>query len=50
MTISQKRLIVVQLDEYLTILDKSLVALEYSYHKQRQSILSKTFLWHLKVT
>lgn len=34
MTISQKRkLIVVQLDEYLTILDKSLVALEYSYDK-----------------
>ena len=34
MNISQKRkLIVVQLDEYLTILDKSLVALEYSYDK-----------------
>jgi 23S rRNA U2552 (ribose-2'-O)-methylase RlmE/FtsJ len=34
MTISKKRkLIVVQLDEYLTILDKSLVALEYSYDK-----------------
>ena len=34
MTISQKRkLILVQLDEYLTILDKSLVALEYSYDK-----------------
>ena len=34
MTISQKRkLILLQLDEYLTILDKSLVALEYSYDK-----------------
>ena len=34
MTISKKRkLIVVQLDEYLTILDKSLVALEYSCDK-----------------
>jgi uncharacterized protein YutE (UPF0331/DUF86 family) len=34
MTISEKRkLIVIQLDEYLTILDKSLVALEYSYDK-----------------
>jgi hypothetical protein len=31
--LNRRKLLVVQLDEYLTILDKSLVALEYSYDK-----------------